>query len=391
MLANRWLLLITIGIVALGTSSIAALVIEDWTVDREGVRVTAVVLGGIFLVILYLASWYVTKRRGTLYYVRLLEEWMPDLYRDMQSQFGAEYSNEMVVAEHLTARSNRGVLDIADQVTSVTRRLQMLMSGDDLRTSYDVAPNMIWPAALAAGYHMHFPLETRLIEFAGEKMGWKLRSRANSPAGHDPRLRVHPTLPSEPDPDVGSVLLTVYMTPTKDPTRPAGLTVDREHTFGALDEADRPRAVLIVKKPTKSASGEVAVEARTGTTALVETITQTLAAYPNASVFLFARVAKTVALGAGHGLSGPGRADQMKREMPVESRRPWTRLVPVNVVQAYPHNPRDPSPACDLVRAAPGQPPSDQLARLAQKHGLWPRPCDPKTVPAQPEDALDER
>lgn len=365
-----------ITILAVTLAAAGSVVIEVWTENHEWVRLLISIVSAVLLVILLLTQARVTKERGTLYYVRLIGGWMPDLYADMESEFGNTYGDEKVVAEHIIAQPRQGVWDLSDQVASVTHKLQLLMAQDDTRTSFTIAPNMLYAVALAVGYRMHAPKDTRLIEFGGDgeqAITWRMAKGGGEELPDTKVVSIGPQLPADGDPDVRSVLLSVYLTPNSHSFAPRGLKTDRCHVVGILDEDGRPVSVTLHQPGAPATGAKTAPDFESATRAVIAAITQTLTSYPRATVYLAARLPKTVAIAVGHGLGGPGRANGTPI-IPPAARRPWSRLVPLLLNQESSNDPAEPSFL--VARVDPAQPEVAELSALAIRDGLLIHPPD---------------
>ena len=343
---------------------------------------------GVSLALLLWLLWIrqmVSSERGTLFYIRVIDEWMNDDHLDLERATVQAYGDERVVSEHVWGQPRAGVLDIADQVTDVGRRLDATMNEDDVSTGFHLAPNMLLPVALSLGYGLHVWQGTCLVEFRKapeskrppKPQTWTLLSR--DPAAEASRTFARPQIrrgePSRPASKVRSVLVTARSTGEKAAVRPRGIRPDHWLEVGVFTGADSGGAVqpvFVTPDPTEQvARGTARVHPQVMTDAIVEAIDEALLTYPAAQIYLLLRVPKTVALAVGYRLSGPGRGDEPAHKRPPSLRHPWRRLVPLLADQSAPDfSPQASDPICTVARVHPAQPPAKTLARKAKKAAL---------------------
>ena len=152
---------------------------------------------------------------------------MSDWHGQSEEVAAKEHLDERVVSRHIMAVPHRGVLDVADEVSTLGRDLQMTMNDDDSGSGYVLAPNMIWPAALALGYGLHPPSGTALAEMGKNPLRWAVRPKPSetdtAPTGFS-RPEVKTLKCAEGS--VASVLLTTALTAAKPPDHPTALRED---------------------------------------------------------------------------------------------------------------------------------------------------------------------
>lgn len=121
-------------------------------------------------------------RRGTFYYVRLLHHAMTDRHELAVVDRGAAHDEVRVLSRWISPHTAHGDIDdLADDLTDLTRELERCFNNDTARTGYHLAPNLLWPSALALGYNVPLPPDAELLEL--------LPTLANKPLrrGSDPR------------------------------------------------------------------------------------------------------------------------------------------------------------------------------------------------------------
>ncbi|MBF6260146.1 hypothetical protein IU468_28180 [Nocardia farcinica] len=104
---------------------------------------------------------------GTLYYVHALAEGMSDRRRDALGEAADHHMAWRTITRwvDLTDNTNAdGVIDIHRVATDIGATLENLINNDNPDTGYTVAPNMLWPIALAVGAYLPPIPRTRLLE-----------------------------------------------------------------------------------------------------------------------------------------------------------------------------------------------------------------------------------
>lgn len=146
-----------------GATALVALVLEDAVpgltseaAATADVRRWAMTCSAVGLV--YVTYRVRTRRKqllGTLYYIRFLDEWMHDWQIEDLRKRGRSLLDSRTLGGRITRRPDCfGVVDIADDVTRLSRDLQLIMADDDSATGYNLAVNAIWPASVAVGFDL---------------------------------------------------------------------------------------------------------------------------------------------------------------------------------------------------------------------------------------------
>ncbi len=405
---------VLITFIATATIALAGLVIEDALpreTDGKRVefhfepwRVRLFLLATFLLLLLVLIRATLSRRQGTLYYVRLLDEWMSDRHLDTVRGIANGYRDERTVTEHMHAAPRAGVVDVADQLTSVSQRLEATMNEDEVGTGYHLAPNMIWPSALALGYHLNPRPSMTLLEMPPPKkskdkislddiLEWPLfGATSTSPRFTAPEVRMATTSGTAP---ARHVLVSVELTgqgpvaPPRDWTPDVKLRVAVYQEPGGDVDAEYCKVHIDVDPTAEVQADERLVHPQ----AAVETVTcalrYALSAHQGATVYAALRVPKSVAVAIGFRLSGGCPDDAqcaMKRsdtktprpadaadtkcitlDFGGQERHPWRRLVLLQrdqeVVWQAPIE-------YQVLRVHPGQPCVEGLVAAARRDGL---------------------
>lgn len=334
----------------------------------------------------------ITHKRGTLYYVRLLQQSMTDTHGLGLTRRRKGYAETRSVTRWIDPRRSVGsVIDLSPQVAQLSAELERCMNDDTSASGFHLAPNMLWPAALAVGYNIFWREEIDLVDLPAGLPS------APPNAGGDTRLdraqkqdiddtvvwrlddqREEPELFNEPTWIVSrrgaaaakSVLISISLTDGTRPDQPhwpadvtyrvgvfetanAQSRLDRGLSVGnrmveididpvaavrrafrrAVTSADalgRPRPVFEVFR-----SDLRVVHPRRAARICLEVIRLALHEQPEATVMLACRVPKTVGLAIGALLArdGKGRNGNPgcgQERCPNQScQDPWSRLVPL--------------------------------------------------------------
>lgn len=162
-------------VVALATAiaGTASLLIEDALPkpgDHAVLVPTRLLLLIVLLALLWAALWLRThtyRSGGTLYYTHALAEGMSDLRRDALAQAVAHHMALRTLSRWIDLPDNtnpHGVIDIHTVCAEIGASLEDLINNDNPDTGYTIAPNLLWPIALAVGTYLPPVLDTRLLE-----------------------------------------------------------------------------------------------------------------------------------------------------------------------------------------------------------------------------------
>ena len=390
---------LTIVISAAGLTAFAALLAENWMgPDRVRGRIIMTLIFLASLVIAIALRSAVRAQRGTLYYVRLLEAGMRDQHVENRHRWQNRHMDARVVARSVHRLPVGGVLDLADDVADISQALQETMNNDSSSTGFQLAPNLLWPAALAVGYDWyareHSALEELPSSAGGRVMSWNLRSPSrsfNTPAMY---RASHAADASGTD----VILLSVYLTPQTemhmvpwvcsqdfrlavlDPLRSKNAVAVGESSaivsIAPEDFAARVQPVLM-DTPGRFAFGRAAsghtrdgparVHPFDAAAALAASIRTLLHAFDETPILLSVRASKTVVFATGWMLSNGTPDDRgldLERCTAHEScRNPWSRLIPIvtPMVNAAPPT---------IWRVHPGQPGATILAARVGRGSL---------------------
>ena len=141
-------------------------------------RVTGLVIA---LILAAVGTWILTKRRrnrGTLYYLRFQSETNPDFHQDVVEKSREQYLDFRSISawcdptlgvDHSRRSqadlSRNHVVDVRRQLNEMSAELQRTTNDDTGDSGFDIAPNLIFPAALALGYDWIPPGQATLREF----------------------------------------------------------------------------------------------------------------------------------------------------------------------------------------------------------------------------------
>lgn len=365
-------------------TALLALVVED-AIPTEGdarwipVRLWATGIVGIALVIALYIRQRRVRFRGTLYYVRYLAEWMDDEHLTKYESARGGHRDARVVAAWMTTSPKRSPglsgLDIADDVASLSRELASTMNNDDAGTAFNIAPNLLWPAAVAVGYDTYSWPETKLEEAGDPRVG--TGGLSWSPNASPPADTIGPYIAArrkDVSESTTAVLITARFTGGADIrntdyllryhydlTAQIGQSSALEDAFFAPWPEVAAPVKVTDRMPRGLAAdtvGKVVLHPATVVTSLVSTIYSCLHNYPQSPILLYLRVPKTVAFALGMQLNNPpdgvrlcGTRPGTKRDPSHPCIHPWRRLIPILIDQE-----QTTPPGSLVVRAHPAQP-----------------------------------
>ncbi|MBA8825290.1 hypothetical protein FHX42_002641 [Saccharopolyspora lacisalsi] len=156
------------------TTATVALVIEDllakpvWNpqfVWYRGLALLAAILLAFLAVYWRSRVW---RNAGTLFYVHLLDERMRDLRTaSLTSATKQRMSSRSLVRwSDLDSQTIEGVIDLHQSCHEMGAALETAINTDRDDTGCTIAPNMLWPTALAVGAYLPTSRELRLLELS---------------------------------------------------------------------------------------------------------------------------------------------------------------------------------------------------------------------------------
>ncbi|MFE9187841.1 hypothetical protein ACFYMB_31435 [Micromonospora haikouensis] len=153
------------------TTAALALIVEDLVplkpprqVSPERATLLAAALALLFAAVLWRSL--IHRRTGTLFYVRLLADDMPDLH-DAAIQIAARRRMSIKSVTRwadLPTHTHQGVIDLSATCADIAAALEMVVNTDRDDTAYTIAPNILWPAALAIGAELPIVDNLQLLE-----------------------------------------------------------------------------------------------------------------------------------------------------------------------------------------------------------------------------------
>lgn len=396
------ILLSALGVIIVAFVSIWLETLIKSDSEQPGVGSTALAWGVLFLILgvaLLDIRGRVAYQRGTLVYLRLLSEYMTDLHNIAGEARERGYAEHKIVSRWIDPRAKVGqVVEMVSEVQAITFEAERSMNEDTSATGTHLAPNLVWPAAMAVGYDLAEvgSGQVELIELAPKpavgqdraeeqrgpspSLDWRIRGGVSAVAGSVIPKIVRTSVADRSE--VGLVHVLVELTPmgpvSKVQWKPdvtvrvaAFTNEDPQTDFNARVEVPGAGVVdvlmgLATKRVTvgngRAGSGDQAiVRPHIAAGVVWRVIRDALHDYPNSYVILNLRVPKTVGLAigsllatSGKSLENPGCGENCLQE---SCRNPWGRLLPLNYVRA-------PDPSYEVLRVHRSQPTVDEINAL---------------------------
>ena len=331
----------------------------------------ALVLTAVAMLVLLLFVW-VRSGRGTLYYVRLLDESMSDIHHRAARE-AANLALDYRSHTRWIAIPPIGVVDLRCDVNALCHELETSFGTDDSTTAYELAPNVLFPASLAVGYGISPPPGLLLSEFNDSQDGQQeivYRLQVDELLGRTDELAVcgrsgvdltvaelrsldairdgldRRDYHTDGARGVSSVYLDVQLTQGEPSSRDgvipsvlldgatiaSALVVDLHRRVGRFGEDGQREPVTITEARTPGA-GEIRAEAAARRFAYE--IWFALHEFRDATIIVGARASKAVAVGGGIALAhllnrSSGRLGPASGTDTFAARmRPWDRIVPL--------------------------------------------------------------
>lgn len=153
------------------TTAALGLIVEDLLPLKPPRQVSlerATLLAAAFALLFAAVLWrsLIHRRTGTLFYVRLLADDMPDLH-DTAIQIAARRRMSLKSVTRwadLPTHTHEGVIDLSATCADIAAGLETVINTDRDDTAYTIAPNILWPAALAIGAELPIVDNLQLLE-----------------------------------------------------------------------------------------------------------------------------------------------------------------------------------------------------------------------------------
>ncbi|MGH3926684.1 MAG: hypothetical protein ACRDTT_28120, partial [Pseudonocardiaceae bacterium] len=110
---------------------------------------------------------WVYQRTGTLYSLSFLDETMNDYHKEAQDAAERSHMGVRLIGRRVDVlgRERDGVVDVVQPRQDLSRALESAMNQDRDDTGYAVAPNLLWPAALAVGASLIRTDKMRFLDY----------------------------------------------------------------------------------------------------------------------------------------------------------------------------------------------------------------------------------
>jgi len=138
----------------------------------------------VALVLLGVAVFYrrwVYHGNGTLFSLVFLDETMPDFHEQAQTHAARHHMAVRLIGRRIDVlgRERDDVVDVVQPCQELARALEHAINHDREDTGYAVAPNVLWPAALAIGASLTRTDKMRFLEYnRNTRVVFRLRNKA---------------------------------------------------------------------------------------------------------------------------------------------------------------------------------------------------------------------
>ncbi len=372
---------LTVAVVVLAAIAfgLAATLVSDWLTGWWLVVVTLVMLA--LLAVLALFRDYASSSAGTLFYVRIGEQWMPDWHVErLMDDVKAHMDSKAISRDYLrhTSEDPARVDDVEQVVTEASRSLEGALNDDTTGTAYHLAPNMLWPAAVAVGYDLFAWQDLTLREYVKDdvpptfEMPLEMRTPSEERDTETSRVYTTPETRHEardkdrpvegPSVAVVAVELSWWdeskVTPALTGFRIGSLTRVACFETAGSDPEDA-RLPVVVGDPDPTHPDTPVVQPHVVAEHAYRAIRSAIHANPERPVLVMLRVPKTAAVSLGHLLRTRRCGAEGSHSSGCDN--PWEVLVPMNY-EMFPR-PLQYTP----LRVHPHQPAAEEMTRRLQE------------------------
>ncbi|GGL05084.1 hypothetical protein [Mangrovihabitans endophyticus] len=324
-----------------GTTATGGLIIEDWLPVAPGTPAGSTAGRWILLVacllLLLLAlvfRGWLHQHTGTLFYLRMLDDAMPDLHDAAVKQARQRRISLRTVTRWVDyeAATTNGIIDLSRPCAELAATTEAVLNGDRDDTGYTVAPNLAWPAALAVGAELPDIEGLRLLELPG-RGGDVLFDPATAKAGPHPLARTAGTMPGRTRGRRRLGLLLTFTQPMDPAKAFAGCMVSdylHVHWPAAADG--------IPYRPTLTGAQMAALSVELADALTDIFRSEAAAGGMRRGVVVAATIPKTVALALGHRLAAADRLRFFTGTYLLHFDQPTRTYQPMRVHPAQPRN-----------------------------------------------------
>lgn len=118
---------------------------------------------------------------GTLFSLSFLDETMNDYHEQAQADAERRHMTVQLLSSRVDVlgREQDRVVDVVQPRQELSRALENVVNQDREDTGYAVAPNLLWPAALAVGASLTRTAKMRFLDYDHETTVFRLRDKAS--------------------------------------------------------------------------------------------------------------------------------------------------------------------------------------------------------------------
>ena len=183
---RRGLADVAVAVLVPASAAIFGLVLEDTFPVHGNPRTVsgarwAIMIGMISLLVLFVAyRRWVYRDIGTLFSLIFLDETMSDYHEKARVDAARWHMAERLISRRIDVlgRERDGVVDVVQPCQDLSRAVEDALDQDREDTGYAVAPNLLWPAALAVGASLTRTDKMRFLDYDKETTKFRLRDKA---------------------------------------------------------------------------------------------------------------------------------------------------------------------------------------------------------------------
>ncbi len=183
---RRGLADVAVAVLVPASAAVFGLVLEDAFPVNGNPRTISPVRWTIMIIFIILLVLFVAYRRwvyrgtGTLFSLIFLDESMSDYHEKARAEAARWHMAERLIGRRvdILGRERDGVVDVVQPCQDLSLTVEDALNQDREDTGYTVAPNLLWPAALAVGAALTRTEKMRFLDYDKETTEFRLQDKA---------------------------------------------------------------------------------------------------------------------------------------------------------------------------------------------------------------------